>query len=80
MADVFDNSEEKKLQIAEIAETKQKAILCQGKPSGIYRFQKNGGQQIEYSTSVEAILFTSSKRVCFYEQTLDNGGKQWLLI
>ena len=80
MADVFDNSEEKKSQIAEIAETKQKAILCQGKPSGIYRFLPSGRQQIEYSTNVEAILFTSSKRVCLYEKTLDNGGKQWLLI
>ena len=84
MADVFDNSEEKKSQIAEIAETKQKAILCQGKPSGIYRFLNNAGlpknQQIDYITSVEAILFTSNNRVCFYEQTLSNGGTQWLLL
>lgn len=84
MADVFDNSEEKKKQIAQIAETQQKAILCQGKPSGIYRFLNNAGlpknQQIDYITSVEAILFTSSKRVCLYEQTLSNGGKQWLLM
>ena len=42
MSDVFDNSEEKKAQIAQIAETKQKAILCQGKPSGIYRFLQTG--------------------------------------
>ena len=84
MADVFDNSEEKKSQIAEIAETQQKAILCQGKPSGIYRFLNSDGlpknQQIDYSTTVEAILFKSSKRVCLYEQTLSNGGKQWKLL
>ena len=80
MADIFDNSEEKKSQIAKIAETKQKAILCQGKPSGIYRYLPSGKQQISYSASVDAILFTSSKRVCLYEKKLDNGGKQWTLM
>lgn len=84
MADVFDNSEEKKAQIAEIAETKQKAILCQANPKGIYRFYNSDGsprnQQIDYVANVEAILFTSNNRVCFYEQTLSNGGTQWLLL
>ena len=84
MADVFDNSEEKKAQIAEIAKTQQKAILCQGKPTGMYWFLDNGGnpnnQHIEYPCSVYSIFFTSSKRVCLYEQTLENGGKQWQLL
>ena len=84
MADVFDNSEEKKAQIAEIAETQQKAILCQGRPIGMYWFLDNGGkpnnQHIEYPCSVYSLLFTSSKRVCLYEKTLDNGGKQWQLL
>ena len=84
MADVFDSTEEKKAQIAEISETQQKAILCQGNPKGIYRFFDSSGaprpQQIDYVANVEAILFTSSNRVCFYEQTLSNGGKQWLLL
>ena len=84
MSDVFDSSEEKKAQIAQIAETKQKAILCQGRPTGMYWFLDNGGkpnnQHIEYPCSVYSILFTSSKRVCLYEKTLDNGGKQWQLL
>ena len=84
MADVFDNSEEKKAQIAEIANTQQKAILCQGKPNGVYWFFTSTGQpskqQIIYDTSANAVFFTSSNRVCFYEKTLENGGKQWQLL
>ena len=61
MADVFDNSEEKKSQIAEIANTQQKAIICQANPKGIYRFYNSNGtprkQQIDYVANVEAILF-----------------------
>lgn len=84
MSDVFDSSEEKKAQIAEIAKTQQKAILCQGKPTGIYRFFNSSGQprkqQIDYVATVNAILFTSNNRVCLYEKTLENGGKQWQLL
>ena len=84
MANVFDSKEEKKIKIAEIAETQQKAILAQGKPSGIYRFFTSTGQPrphiIDYQALAHAVFFTSSKRVCFYEKTLENGGKQWQLL
>ena len=83
MADVFDNSSEKKEQISQIAANSQKAILCQGDPRGIYLFLDSDGnpnkQNIDYPTSVDALLFTSSNRVCLLEKTLDNGGKQWIL-
>ena len=84
MADVFDSTEEKKAKIAEIANTQQKAILAQGKPSGIYWFFTSTGQpgkqQINYDALANAVFFTSSNRVCFYEKTLKNGGKQWQLL
>ena len=84
MADVFDSKEEKKAQIAAIAETQQKAILCHYKPSGIYTFFNYQGspskQRITYEAFINALLFTSSDRVCLYEQTLSSGGTQWLLM
>lgn len=84
MADVFDLKEAKKAQIATIAETQQKAILCQSRPLGIYRFLDAGGspnnQHIDYPCDVFALFFKSSKRVCLYEQKLENGGKQWQLL
>ena len=79
MADIFDNMEEKKNQIAAIAETSQKAIVSQPWPKGIYRYLTSGRQQIDYVCDVYAILFTSNQRVCLYEKQLDNGGKQWIL-
>ena len=79
MSDIFDNSEEKKRQIATIATTSQKAILSQPMPKGIYRYFTDGSQQIDYVCDVYAILFTSNGRVCFYEKQLANGGKQWIL-
>ena len=83
MADVFDNSSEKKEQISQIAANSQKAILCQGSPTGMYFFLDSSGnpdnQNINYPTRVDALLFTSSDRVCVLEKQLDNGGKQWIL-
>lgn len=83
MADVFDNSSEKKEQISQIASNSQKAILCQGDPRGIYIFLDASGnpanQNINYPTRVDSLLFTSSDRVCLLEKKLDNGEKQWIL-
>ena len=84
MANIFDDKEEKKAQIEEIAKTAQKAILCQSIPQGMYWFLDSGGnpnnQQIDYSCRVDSVLFTSSNRVCLVEQELENGGKQWKLL
>lgn len=84
MADIFDDKEEKKAQIEEIARTAQKAILCQSKPLGLYYFLDSGGnpnkQHIDYPCRVDSVLFTSSNRVCLLEQELKNGGKQWKLL
>lgn len=79
MSDVFDNTAEKKNQIAVIAETAQKAIVSQPLPNGLYRYFPGGRQQIDYMADVYAILFTSNDRVCFLEKQLANGGKQWIL-
>ena len=82
MADVYDNTEQRKKLIESIANNEQKCILSEPIPEGIYLWGNStypNFQQIDYVDTLYALLFKSSGRVCLLEKETDEGGKYWIL-
>ena len=82
MANVYDNTEQRKKLIEKIANNEQKCILSEPIPEGIYLWGSSSYpnfQQIDYTATLYALLFKSSGRVCLLEKETDEGGKYWIL-
>ena len=82
MADVYDNTEQRKKLIESIANNEQKCILSEPLPEGIYYWGSSSYpnfQQINYKATLYALLFKSSGRVCLLEKETTDGGKYWIL-
>lgn len=82
MADVFDNKEELKKQIATIAENEQKCVLSEPQPFGYYTIGSNSNtthQQISYSNTIYALLFKCTGRSCILEKKDSFGATYYVL-